>query len=44
MRTGDASLLHIEPIANAVAELRAEGVSLDQGPDSTVKKLFTYTG
>ena len=30
MRTGDASLLYIEPIANAAAELRAEGVSLDE--------------
>ena len=30
LRTGQASLLHIEPIANAVADLRAEGVSLDQ--------------
>ena len=30
MRTSEGSLLHIEPIANAVAELRAEGVSMDR--------------
>ena len=30
LRTGEASLLHTEPIAHAVGELRAEGAALDR--------------